>query len=609
MKKILCLTLAMCLLFGAVGVNAAGHSYTYNGRHHDATDISGQCGPSISYTLYNFDGPRLRLELTGYGVPTSTPWTEYSKDIYDIYIGDGITEIPDNFFADCVYLRRIELPGTLKRIGDNAFKVTSRDPYYQDSYLSDLALMYKDDWQGGAWGLMNSFKNPEIIFNGSSDEWTFVDGFPGDERGNIDKGKFWDFSFGAITIPSSYSVMTFTKENDPDRIRRDDDLTWSFNSDTGLLNLSSGNGVVNIPNVDKENVLSLNVGNGITGIDIYDFPNLDILAFSNDLLDLSIRNCPKLSYISLPDSLRSLSITDSGLAHLTLPAGLQTINISGCSDLAHITYLGDIVSWKKVEGSDSLKTDAAIHYSEVSAGTNQIIMTIGSTTATVFGQTVENDVAPIAIDGKTLLPARFVAENLGATVEYLPEGQFVVIGKDGLFLTFKMASPYVDCFYPEPDILLDYGYGISSDGDDLEFFDYNDEPIDDPIGEPFTTRLKLFWHLKYLLGNLSGFSTPTSFDFSFDDSLDDEDIRLYDHSREIHETIFNTKEWNSYIINHIDFEYDYNYIYGETFVLETDIPVVIDGRTYLPVRLIAEFCGADVDWDGDHQAVIITRKD
>jgi len=49
---------------------------------------------------------------------------------------------------------------------------------------------------------------------------------------------------------------------------------------------------------------------------------------------------------------------------------------------------------------------------------DQIIFTIGKTEAAVFGETKQNDVAPIIIADRAFLPARFVAENLGAVVEW-----------------------------------------------------------------------------------------------------------------------------------------------------------------------------------------------
>lgn len=56
-------------------------------------------------------------------------------------------------------------------------------------------------------------------------------------------------------------------------------------------------------------------------------------------------------------------------------------------------------------------------------------MTIGSKEAKVFGETKTNDVAPIIRNDRTMLPARFVAESLGATVSWNNDERSVVIVK------------------------------------------------------------------------------------------------------------------------------------------------------------------------------------
>ena len=61
-----------------------------------------------------------------------------------------------------------------------------------------------------------------------------------------------------------------------------------------------------------------------------------------------------------------------------------------------------------------------------------IILTIDYKSATVFGAEKTNDVAPKIVNGRTMLPARFVAENLGAKVEWDGENKVVTItGKNG----------------------------------------------------------------------------------------------------------------------------------------------------------------------------------
>jgi uncharacterized repeat protein (TIGR02543 family) len=57
----------------------------------------------------------------------------------------------------------------------------------------------------------------------------------------------------------------------------------------------------------------------------------------------------------------------------------------------------------------------------------QLILTINEKAATVWNEEVINDVAPIIRKDRTMLPARFIAENLGATVEWDAEGRKVLI--------------------------------------------------------------------------------------------------------------------------------------------------------------------------------------
>ena len=62
---------------------------------------------------------------------------------------------------------------------------------------------------------------------------------------------------------------------------------------------------------------------------------------------------------------------------------------------------------------------------------NQIILTIGQKDAIVFGKKVTNDVAPKIVNDRTMLPARFVAENLGATVFWDGDQSLVtIVGKN-----------------------------------------------------------------------------------------------------------------------------------------------------------------------------------
>lgn len=71
---------------------------------------------------------------------------------------------------------------------------------------------------------------------------------------------------------------------------------------------------------------------------------------------------------------------------------------------------------------------------------SKIILTIGETKATVFGKTVENDVAPMVVNERTMLPIRFIAEALGAEVEWDGDTQTVTIVKDDIEIIITIDS-------------------------------------------------------------------------------------------------------------------------------------------------------------------------
>ena len=58
---------------------------------------------------------------------------------------------------------------------------------------------------------------------------------------------------------------------------------------------------------------------------------------------------------------------------------------------------------------------------------NEIVLIIGEKDALIFGETRTNDVAPIIRNGHAMLPSRFLAESLGASVEWNEEKQLVTI--------------------------------------------------------------------------------------------------------------------------------------------------------------------------------------
>lgn len=68
------------------------------------------------------------------------------------------------------------------------------------------------------------------------------------------------------------------------------------------------------------------------------------------------------------------------------------------------------------------------------------VLTIDNKDADVFGEKAANDVAPKIVKSRTMLPARFVAEKLGATVEWNEEKQEVTIKSDDVTIVITIGA-------------------------------------------------------------------------------------------------------------------------------------------------------------------------
>ena len=91
----------------------------------------------------------------------------------------------------------------------------------------------------------------------------------------------------------------------------------------------------------------------------------------------------------------------------------------------------------------------------------QIIFTIGKTEALVFGEEKQNDVVPIIKNDKAFLPARFVAENLGAVVEWDNDTRTVTITKNDIIIVITIGAE--TAIVNGETILLDYPAFIEND--------------------------------------------------------------------------------------------------------------------------------------------------
>lgn len=105
-------------------------------------------------------------------------------------------------------------------------------------------------------------------------------------------------------------------------------------------------------------------------------------------------------------------------------------------------WYSDAQLTKKYDFGTKVTANATLYakWFEVNPEDSQIVLTIGKKEAKVFGKIKSNDVAPKIVNDRTMLPARFVAENLGANVEWFDDEQKVRITKDDIEILIYIGS-------------------------------------------------------------------------------------------------------------------------------------------------------------------------
>lgn len=93
-------------------------------------------------------------------------------------------------------------------------------------------------------------------------------------------------------------------------------------------------------------------------------------------------------------------------------------------------------------GRDGIKIEPKPDESNIvyDAEKKQVILTIDKKEANVFGELKTNDVAPIIRNSRTMLPARFIAESLGAMVAWQEETKTVTVTRDSTELKLLINS-------------------------------------------------------------------------------------------------------------------------------------------------------------------------
>ena len=190
--------------------------------------------------------------------------------------------------------------------------------------------------------------------------------------------------------------------------------------------------------------------------------------------------------------------------------------------------------------------------SYASNNASSITLQIGNTTATVYGKQAVLDAAPVIIDGRTMVPIRFIAESLDCTVDWDAQNKTVTI------LQYK-----------------NFGFSGAVSG------------VPDTVSEGFS----------------EGFSGGVSDEVS--GGVSDEIISNWG------KRVILQIGKNAVAVDDITYDTVTTYPKGFDLLKSTNAvqidaaPVIINGRTLVPIRVIAENLNCKVDWDAQSKTVTI----
>lgn len=152
--------------------------------------------------------------------------------------------------------------------------------------------------------------------------------------------------------------------------------------------------------------------------------------------------------VAITVNLSALQLSEADIAQLT---GVRYVK----DDKRNLTLVKLGGTYNTLNKSFTFYTDHFSLYGVIKAKSlTQIRLKFNELHTTVNGVKKSNDVAPIVVNDRTMVPARFIAENLGADVLWNEEAKEVTIKLDGKTLTLTV-DKLIEGFDTAPKVVND----------------------------------------------------------------------------------------------------------------------------------------------------------
>lgn len=398
MKKSTWLFLTLCLIMTAilsVAISAATYGNYTEGTYGDLTYTMADGKVAIIRCRQSATSISIPESINGYPVVLigGRAFEGYST-LKHITIPSSVIAIGNYAFYGCFSLEDITIPSSVITIGEHAFLGCNG--------LKDLEIPSSVTAIGsGAFENCRGLTNVTLSQSMTSIEWFLFKNCS---------------SLTSITLPSSVTVIG----------------NGAFADCSALTSITIPASVTGIGNAAFFRCSSLTsvvfaTGSKCTSISEAAFQGCNLT---------SITLPPSMTYISygaFSSNLRTLTFADGW--KLDSGYALFFSAFDHCA-LTDVYYSGTRSEWDSIVATCSEKpfANAMIHCSDSLKHEDRkdaVVLGIGKLNASVFGQTVACDGAPKIVNNRTMVPVRFIAEALGATVGWDGNTRKVTLAKGG----------------------------------------------------------------------------------------------------------------------------------------------------------------------------------
>jgi len=175
------------------------------------------------------------------------------------------------------------------------------------------------------------------------------------------------------------------------------------------------------PFVSSENVMRIGTGNDMNNQNLFYMGNIDDMRiYDRPLSDAEIKGLFNAPWHKIVLKMKSPKMTVDGVVKEIDPGkGTAPVSINGRTMVpirAIIETMGGNLAWTATE-----------QRLDISLKSKSLKLWVNKTTADLDGKDLKMDVPPKIINGRTMVPLRFVSESLGSQVNWDPNTQQITI--------------------------------------------------------------------------------------------------------------------------------------------------------------------------------------